>query len=548
MMMEKNKYFLISFMLIIIQFAFPANRQFEIKFGYGGYAVPGYWTPLIIKNNQEINNGSVEIERVTPKKDSPKEIYPIGKNSVIECPVLIDELTSGVIVRLYSGNELLMERSVRTDEKIFPGHMILTSGMNSRIQQALTHCLFPEEPVMTTSVNPEELPSTGLNYDCISALVMTDPGNSLTPAQIDSLKYWIAGGVKLVLFGILPDNESIIDKFRDDFRMEDKNSEIIDMGYGKIIAFTKDADSLDFTSNSSKWHDLLEMKPYAHNLRLTSSKAFITDDNPDKLKIDNSFLRTVLFFIVLIWSVIFILILIIVKKKILILTLYTCVAIIALIPSGYVLKKIWHGGAIYHNRMIVLPGNSGVSFDTMIWFPLSTRQIGIQNNYSIWGINADFGVSEKAVINNWFGKISFLFHSLYKPAYSLKKGNSLSIELSSFVSNEALDGSFLQELIEKNKGAFLQINKINFGNNPKLVLVKGNSLDIEWWKWDNVNFKWNRNDAVPDWLSNDMGWMNQLKKIRPDNNWLVGLDRFSGLNLKIQNELCPLTLWAIPVN
>src|SRR4030042_3118712 len=192
--MINKKLLIIIYFLISLYFIYPENQQFEIKYGFGGYSVPGYWAPLYIKVNQEIKSGRIEIERKNNSNTFSKEIFPCSKNNTIECPILFDENISSIIIRLFSYNELLIERTINIDEKIFPGHIILTNGMNSKIQQSIAHSLFPEEPIQVVPINLEDLPSVGFNYDSISALVISDPGILLTPSQINALKYWIAGG------------------------------------------------------------------------------------------------------------------------------------------------------------------------------------------------------------------------------------------------------------------------------------------------------------------------------------------------------------------
>ena len=112
--------------------------------------------------------------------------------------------------------------------------------MNSIIQQSISHALFPEESIQVKSINLEDLSSIGLNYDCVSAIVLSDPGITLTPAQINALKFWIAGGGQFVIFNLLPDPDSIINKLGGKIIPED-NYLKIESGYGKIFAFYEDA-------------------------------------------------------------------------------------------------------------------------------------------------------------------------------------------------------------------------------------------------------------------------------------------------------------------
>ena len=541
------KYMTAIYLSISVFFVFPSNSQFEMNLGYGGYTVPGYWTPLFIKSNQNIKSGSIEIERINNSKNAPVEIFPITKNSMVECPVLINENFGGIIVRMYSGKEMLIERTIKANEKIFPGHIILTIDMNSRIQQALTHSLFPYEPVLTIPFNMEDLPSNGLSYDSISAVVMPDPGIRLTPSQTDALKYWIAGGGKLVLFGLNPGEESITNILSPGNLYKEKDGYIeIRQGYGKIYGFNKEAGMSEQALYGSEWKKILELEPYTHNLRFTSSKMFTANDNLQNRISDYSYIRTPIFIFIISWFLLFAILLLLPKKKYILLSALTLVCIISFVPAGLYLKKKWHGGTQYQNRVVVMPGVDLAAIDTRIWYP-KFNGMWMKNNFSLWGIEADLGISEKAYFYPWFGKKSALVHRLSKCMTALSGGNTDTIEFSGYGSSNLFKSSIINGLVIKENNPFPDIHEMDFGNNANMVILKGNNHDPELLIWDKTLKQWKRSDSVPVWLVKDMDWADNLKRSTPKTSWLIGYDEIQGINLKLQKELCQTALWATPV-
>jgi hypothetical protein len=542
--MRRKEIGIIIFTIFSIEFSFPVNLMFDVKFGFGGYCVPGYWAPLSIKINQDIKSGTIEIERINYGNNTVKDIFPCIKNNTVECPVLVDENANGLKVRLFSGKELLIERDINPNEKIFPGHIILTNKMNSRIQQAISHCLFPDEPVAVVQVNTGELPSVAQDYDCISAVIMPDPGILITPAQLKALKFWVDCGGRLIMFDLLPGDESLLGKFEGK-ASPGKNSVSVESVYGKITGFYDEASLTDFCYKADEWRKILDIKPFVYNSRLTMSKSFAATGNFTGEKNDNSNLRILILTIVAIWIAGFFIILLFVKRKIFILSIFTMAAMIAFIPCGNMLKRIWHGGAQYHNRMLILPG--GVMMEKSILFPSGSGNEIFADSYSAWGVTADFGISEKAFLKPGIDGDSFVLHNTVKPVNSLKDWTTRSMSITAYGSADVLDGYFVSDLLEKSKGSIAGIKDADFKDLKYLELVKGNGLDPEWWSWDGTDFRWVKNQTVPAWLENDLEWISRLKKMKPGYSWLVGYDAIPGAGFRLQGEICPMTLWAMPV-
>lgn len=540
--MLNKRCLMILYILISIYFIYPDNQQYEIKYGFGGYSVPGYWAPLYIKINQNIKSGRIEIERKNNSNIFSKEIFPCSKNNTIECPVLFDENIASIVIRLYSYNELLIERTINIDEKIFPGHIILTNGMNSMIQQSIARSLFPEEPVQVISINLEDLPTVGINYDCVTALVISDPGILLNPSQLNALKYWISGGGQIVVFDLLSESNTILNKLGGEVLSSNKYK-VIGSGYGKIFGFNEDAESSDIGFKSSEWQKLLELKPYGQNPRLTASKILKSEENIVRVKFNYSFLRTIILICTFSWAIMFFLILFFKKKNILILSIFTIISFIIFIPFGNVLKKKWQGGSAYHNRMIILPGNNGFLINSRIWFPNL-----YSNDFYLKGIDINFGVSEKAILNPRTRNSSILVHNINKPGYILKRGANDSIEIVAYQSFNNIENKFLKNILLKNDfKKILDIKGIDFQQKENLVLVKGKNRDLEWWVWDIINYKWKKEKDSPEWLNNDLEWITSLKKNRIDADLLIGFDNINGLNITLQDESCTGTLWVILV-
>ncbi len=540
--MLNKRFFIIFYIIFSFNFIYPANQQFEIKFGFGGYSVPGYWSPLYIKINQDIKSGKVEIERKNNANVFLKEVFPLSKNNTVECPILYDENINSVVVRLFSENELLIERTINIDEKIFPGHIILTNGLNSRIQQSIAHSLFPDEPIQVVPISLENLPSVGLNYDSITAVVITDPGILLTPSQINALKYWIAGGGQVVVFNLLSETDSIISKLSGKILSDDKYL-IFGSGYGKIIGFYEDVMSSGIAYDSSEWQKLLGLKPFGQNPRLTAAKILRQEDNILRIKFNYSSLRIMIFICVLSWALIFFILLFFTKRNILILSIFTLITLIVFIPFGNYFKKKWQGGAAYLNRIVVLPGNNGFLINSRLWFPNI-----YSNDFNLMGIKIDFGISEKAFLSPRAKNSGFLVHKINIPDYVLKKGTNEFIDIVSYQPFDKINKEFLKNIPAGNRfDGIPDIKNIYFQEQKNLVLVKGKNRDLEWWYWDINNHKWKREKENPVWLNNDLEWIMNIKKNRSDVDLLIGFDNIDGINIKLQGELCPRTLWVMIV-
>lgn len=522
--------------LLLPKPVFSAEVNLRIRVGFGGYAVPGTLTPVLIEINRFITNGRLEI--VHPSETASYSIidsFPINNSKKIETSVFVNENINDLKIRLISGKQTLLETRLNSKIKLFPGNLILTVKAPSATQQLIEKSLLPAETVLVVPIRLTDLPGAALNYDGVSGLVLSDPGPVLKPLQVQALKTWLAGGGRMALGATRSGQDSLLSILG--INLENRERSFYPMGFGGITVFRSGFN--DLKQNAADWRELLNLKPYTELSRLMVGRLFPdfkVASAPDSAE-QSSKAASYLTIVLILWTVSGLLIIVPTKhNRVLFLICAALLWTVFAFPIGNWLGGIWNRGAEIHCRNLVLPETGSMLADVKVRFNRAYFGKTINFKSSPWGGNVLIGEAG---------------HGTIKPGSRVQ----------AFTWSRCLDKT---EAIVKSVGpGWVNINgcfplQSRFAREINRMALAGKfGSEFETVIWDGKSFYrgrvlqtadgWKEIAQPPDWLRDETEWLANLKRFSPGTVWLIGRGYLSDVKIRIEKGVFSGELWASPL-
>lgn len=533
-----------------------AGVQIHANLGFGEYVVPGRWTPLFI----EVRGGrlsqaerlTIEVAKIDPMRKvavNPCEFFYLdisGGVSRVQIPVFINESGNMIHLTVKSGKQVVAAAKINSRERVFPGHLVLTCDISSSLQQAISKSLLPREPVNTVPINQTELPTQGLNYDGVSALVLTDQGPILNPAQLAALRAWLPGGGTLVICNPRPGEEGLFSRLitQASSQAMKENSinellvnnaqpggewpelaDITQFGFGRIIRLSFSA----IRENPAYWRQLLSLNPFEDAKRLTAGEIFTEDaiDELNMLSIEEEG-KFELRLLIIIWSILGLALLYLIKPRKMrlhALLLFTLISIVSSIPLGGWISGLWHRGARLYTQALLLPAGGGVIFNSTTGLP--------KDSFS-WNLRLNLGEAEKGEINR-YKSYCFWQHSLSTPIGLLQTGSDSEMTITGVL---PVDQNLFSNGFWDSLSTIVPSGCIGLYNGEAWrQLQKDEAGQVVWQV---------QAGEIPDWVRNK-DLIKRLHQFFPDYNWVYGLSSLPSFHLKLEYRLCNEVFWVTPV-
>ena len=426
---------------------------------------------------------------------------------------------------------------INSRERVFPGHLVLTSGLPSSAQQAISKILLPREPVHTVPITPADLPTHALNYDGISALLLIDDGPILNPAQIGALCSGWRGGILVIcnprpgedgLFSSLTGstanglNQTYLKQTNTEQRFSSSQSregqeelrEMIRFGFGRIIKTSLPVNS----EEPAYWRDLLSWSHFEEAPRLTAGQIFPEDVLPElnlvEVEAEGKFeLR----FLIMAWSVLGFTLLYLMKPgkmRLHALCFFTLFSIVSSIPVGGWLNGLWHRGAPIQTQAILLPAGGGVIFSS---------KTGLPKNSHAWNLRLQLDAAEKGEINRYKG-YSCWQHTLstYTGLLQTSSGRAMTITGVLPVASSSFGGDFWSALSSIVSTGYIGV------------------YDGETWRQFQLDETGQASWQVQ--TSDTLAWVSKkdlikrLHQLFPDYKWVYGWSSLPGFHLKLKPD------------
>lgn len=512
------------------------SARLECTAGFGSYTVPRRWIPLFVRCDKPLDSARVEVRRLGRDGAALSvETFPYRDGVRLECPVLMEEECVAVRVSLKTGSHTLAESRLELWQKLFPGHIILQAGMPSAVQRSLSSILLPEEPVQAVSIRVQDLPSLALDYDCVSALVLSDPGDSLTPSQAQALRAWVSGGGRLVLTGAHPEGKSLFDSFGR--RVEPGSPE--GYGFGRIASFREEAPDLPRMDLDRRIGDALALKPYGAEPKVSSSSVFPVGmslaPTGDNLARPGSALAVSL----IVWAVAVCGVFIVRKRKLLYLVGVSLLCVVAAIPASLYVDRGWRRGGDGAVRLFALPEASGFLAVAEFRLPSAearTTPLGM----SAWRLDLGFDVSEKGAIMP--NEAPTWTHESWKPRFLVQSNGPARLRLAGFLPPLVGDAPGLSVLFGELASSGGVPRSLKHARQTPLAYYSAESG--LWYQWNHLAWSWRGSGACPADFQGQEGWIKQLASTPGARGAFAGLDSFPAMGFSLQGAPENDAAWA----
>jgi hypothetical protein len=515
--------FLLALFVINVVMPVHAERvEMSVEVGFGGYVVPGRWNPLRLELLGETGAGRIEFHRQDRNRRPVIERFDlsaVGNGLIIECPVFSGETGSRLQVKWFDGKRLLAESTVDTAKRIFPGHLVLTVGVPPPVEETIEESLSEQEPILTAAVALIELPQSTMGYDGVSAIVMTDPGPLLNPAQLRSIRSWLAGGGQLVLRRPRPGNSGIASALLPQLPTAQK----ISWGLGKISFMGK------FDEEAKEaWQGVIKLAPFITDYRLTPSRIFI-DEGLKVSPLPKSPWLPGLF--VTIWAMVGIVLSRMPRRSLRWWLLFSLIASFLAFSYSQWLALRWYRGASVQTRAVYLPGTNGAYFDCHV-NPLYTgKWVGVDYQPLPWDITVDSDWDETGLLSPGKDTPLYWCHSTVQSRWHVLSDDTGGMNLQGWLPS-SLDTS------EKLADSLIR-----------------SALSVAWWdgtQWftpseDQDQDGWQPIEEVPEWFVEQNQWFQRIQQISPQLGWLVGYGALPQESWYVQKTSVKTAWWVLPL-
>jgi hypothetical protein len=527
-----------------------AGIQIVTTLGYNGYIIPEHWVPLQIQL-KGMNESSARIEIIREDRTGARferiESFLLHGVNRAEFPVFAAENIKSITVRVLTGDQLLAEQALDMKSKVFPGHLVLTANIPAIETQSIEQSLLPIEPVMAVPVNIRDLPNMGLDYDGISCLVLNDPEPVFSPAQLKALRYWLAGGGKLVVFGMDQGTMNILSTLgvqrinpvkglsgilKTDIPMVDIPITDIPLGLGNIRVIRNRFPENLPGGNIGFWRKWLALKPYHETARLTAGHCFFNEPwGQEDKKTTYPFSGIAIIFTI--WTGVALGIIWRHPKNLLVSFLvFTLVSAGLMIPLAGHLTATWRRGALVHSRAVILPGSGGMLLESNI-------QLKPSQGASPWGMEIKLGREEQGRINFRGQQNTAWNHGTAYPWYTVYAGDITMLRLMGVFPDVSVVSGPIHTPLQERKQWFIPATS-------QTVLWDGKQWRVLK-KSQNGGQRWVSQEEAPVWLKDDESWLRKLQTLWPGTAWLCGRSVLPApLQLRIQTGPAPEVFWAMP--
>ncbi len=527
----------VIFSLLSAKPGIGAEVYLRISVGFGGYVVPGALMPVLVEINQTVAAGRLEI--INPGEAGAFSIidsFPVENSKRVEASVFINENVNGLKIKLISGEEILVETGLNPEAKIFPGNLVLAVKVPASEQHAIERALLPNEPVLVAPVRIGDLPGTALNYDGVSGLALTDPGPVLTPAQVQALKVWLAGGGRMVLGAVRPGQDSLLSALGID--LEDSEQNFFQFGFGGITLLRHEFN--DLKQGAKEWQGLLNLEPFTKKSRLMVNGLFpeFKTNLAKGLKREPSKTASYLAMILILWLITGLAIVIPVKRRRMSLLLcFSLLWITAAFPIGNWLAGIWNRGAEVQIRTIIFPEHGWMLTDARVRLESLSGGKTEYLKSSPWGGRVLLGNGNLGTVRVKNQPNEFLWeHSLSSPQAVPKTAGPGWVNL---------NGWFPIKRQYSGKSSAISVFKTGFSS--EAVVWDGQNLYTAR-DFPQSSGQGEKIEQIPEWLREENEWLSKLNQFNPGSFWLIGCGSLSDIAFKIDNNDFRGGLWALPLS
>lgn len=462
--------------------------DWRLSLGHSGWTVPSAWVPLLLELNQPIPNGRLELERGDRTGNQLSvETYPLPHAGRYEFPFFTDEFSARLTVRLLSGGTLLASRELRPGDRQFPGHLVLTVGLPSSLQQTLARLLEPREPVLVLSAGLAGLPSNALGWDALSLVALVDPGPVLSPAQSSALAQWLAAGGILVLLEARQGPASL------GAALAGRE------GLGELVALAPGTPSPEHLLDSRWWQERIRLPPYEESGRLASAAVFNRSfEQPSGLAIQDRGTSAPMA-AVAIWGGVVVLACALLRRRWLPLLLSASILFaIILLAGGTERFGWWDRGLVWHGRSLILPAGAGSLDQGIWWFERQAVLPGLDKQLSPWPAGLwleQDGKRETGLADPGQGPASRWDHGWERPLMALCSAGVRRLVLAGWQPSTG----------------------------PRTALVRLSVLDgSPRWQIRADDGRWREAEKVPEALVPDAPWLVHVAGLRPGLTWEAG--------------------------
>jgi hypothetical protein len=537
-MPSRRKGYAIAFLILVLGAAAAQaeSARLECSIGFGSFTVPRRWIPLYVRCDKPLDSGRIEVRRLN-REGAPLsvETFPYRDSVRLECPVLMEEDCVAVLVSLKTGSHTLAESRLGLWEKLFPGHIILQAGMPSAVQRSLSSILLPDEPVQLVSVRAQDLPALVLDYDCVSALMLSDPGDSLNPSQVQALRAWVSGGGRLAVTGAHPAGESLFDSFGR--RVEPGSPQAF--GFGRIASFREEAPDLPRPELDRLIRSAMALKPFGAEPKESSSSVFPIEmalaPSGDNLIRPGSALAISL----IIWAGAVCGVFLVRKRKLLYLVGLSLLCSIVAVPASLYVDRSWRRGGDGAVRLVALPEASGFLAVAEFRLP-SAQERTTPLGMSAWRLDLGFDISEKGAIKP--EEAPTWAHESWKPRFIVQSNGPGRLRLAGFLPQLIGDGPGLSALFGELKadgGAPLPLKHSR--QSPLAYYSSENGL---WYLWNHLKWRWYGSGSCPQDFQKQEAWLKQLASYPGARGVFAGLDSFKAMSFSLQGAQANEAAWA----
>ncbi len=492
----------------------------EASIGFGGYTAPGRWAPLWIRCADAPRVSSIQVVRVDAGgRETGIESFPALGRTRLECPVLLSDDLSSVKVRLVSGGRKLAELEVDGSSGYFPGHLILAAGLSVASRQAVSAALMPGEPMVVVPVHLSNLPSNGLDYDGVSAVVIADAGGGkgaqevalLTAGQRNALLAWIAGGGSLVVAAAREGAAGIFEDLG--LGGLEGSGESAKFGFGKY-GFIADAGK----SSEIHWREALDLRPYGSVPSIGPRSVAFGADAPLPESSAASRMRGIVRAALGIWLSAVLAVAFFARKKTAPFALIAGIALVAVLAGGPVLERSFARGSRFKILALALP-EAGMAFAAFRAEAYEGKGIFHRLGTGIVGpLSVGFGDVEEGSFGAWN-------HLLGKGTFSIAGSDQLT--LCGLIDPESWRKVLSSSVPPASRTGLLGSGFSPVSSEPppiestRPLAYRGAGADGSWWIKE-PGASWLRAGRVPDWLAAEESWLVGLARGRRDAAVLAG--------------------------
>jgi len=520
----------------------PAATRLSASLGFGGSVVPGRWNPLRARCEGFAGEAAIQIVlRGADGEERGIETFPCVDGLMLECPVMVDEGLHSVSVRLVSSGEILAEEKLSARSKLFPGHLVLVHGEGSEVELAISAALYPSEPVQAVSVSLAELPSSGLCYDGVSALVLRDPGRAIAPAQADAMAFFLAGGGRAAITFPREGADSLSSLVRARAGWEDgRLAASASLGLGRLLLVGgRSGSSLP---KDSEWKEILGLAPYGSAGTFSASRSFKVGPASFPKEADSSRAQAIVLASLALWAGLSIVASRNRKKSLVPVAAAALASLVFALAGSSSLDSMMRRGARYSSRILVLPGGLGAIASIAVRSPYGEVKAGAFRVDAVRGVRIAYGsLEEGRMLPPGTGAFEWR-RELPGPSLSLRSSAANQVEFAGIFGPGILAGADVPSgasSLSGDRAPFVA------GTAGRIALARASSEGLSWLVLKEGS--WVDEGAIPLWVGPDAAWIESLAALSPGRSFMVGLGAFPALRLSIGASAASEAFWALPL-